>query len=61
MRMTFADDKAKFFKEGLGIEEIAGTTGEVIAVDEEAICSISKPKQRHSALQTVTAYLTELL
>ena len=53
MRMTFADDKAKFFKEGLGIEEIA--------VDEEAICSISKPKQRHSALQTVTAYLTELL
>ena len=59
--MTFADDKAEFFKEEFGIEKIAGTTGEVIAVDGEAICSISKTKQRHSALQTAIAYLMKLL
>ncbi len=35
------------------------TSGKVIAVDGKAICSTTKPKQRHSALQIVTAYLTE--
>ena len=41
------------------MKEIAGTKGKVIAVDGKAICSTSKPKQAHSALQIVTAYLTE--
>ena len=41
------------------MKEIAGTTGKVIAVDGKAICSTTKPKERHSALQIVTAYLTE--
>ena len=36
-----------------------GTAGEVIAVDGKAICSTTKPGHPHSALQILSAYMTE--
>lgn len=36
-----------------------GTAGEVIAVDGKAICSTAKPGNPHSALQILSAYITD--
>ena len=36
-----------------------GTEGEVIAVDGKAICSTTKPGNSHSALQILSAYVTD--
>lgn len=36
-----------------------GAAGEVIAVDGKAICSTSKPGNPHSALQILSAYMTD--
>ena len=36
-----------------------GTAGEVIAVDGKAICNTTKPGHPHSALQILSAYMTE--
>ena len=36
-----------------------GVSGEVIAVDGKAICSTSKPGNPHSALQILSAYMTD--
>jgi len=36
-----------------------GTEGNVVAVDGKAVCSTSKDGQPHSALQILTAYITE--
>ena len=41
------------------MREAVGTAGEVLAVDGKAICSTTKDGQPHSALQILTAYLTE--
>jgi len=41
------------------LQERFGTKGNVIAVDGKAICSTSKDGQPHSALQILTAYITE--
>lgn len=86
--MTFAENKAEFFKNHFNIDKIPskptvsrvlslvdgekvakiiiqtmkesfGDHGEVLAVDGKAICSTSKSDQPHSALQIITAYLTE--
>ena len=86
--MTYAENKAEFFKKHFGIEKIPskptvsrvlsmvngekvakiiietmkekfGDRGEVLAVDGKAICSTAKESQLHSALQIITAYLTE--
>lgn len=86
--VTFAENKASFFKERFGIEKIPskptmsrvlgsidgaevgkiivaimkeriGEVGEVIAVDGKAIRSTARTNQPHSALQIITAYLTE--
>ena len=86
--MTFAQNKAEFFRQNFGIERIpskptvsrilgivdgkkvaetviplmrerAGEKGDVIAVDGKAIRSTSKEGKPHSALQVITAYLTE--
>ena len=86
--MTFAENKADFFKNNFGIEEIPSKPTmsrvlsvidgqkvaeiiidimktaiiedeKVIAVDGKAIRSTSKKDKPHSALQIITAYLTE--
>lgn len=86
--MTFAENKADFFKNNFGIEEIPSKptmsrvlsvidgqkvaeiiidimktaiaeNEKVIAVDGKAIRSTSKKDKPHSALQIITAYLTE--
>lgn len=86
--MTFAENKAKFFKDNFGIEKIPSKptmsrvlsvidgqkvaeviidimktsineSEKVIAVDGKAIRSTSKTEKPHSALQIITAYLTE--
>ena len=36
-----------------------GVSGKVIAVDGKAICSTSKPDNPHSALQILSAYMTD--
>ena len=36
-----------------------GASGEVIAVDGNAICSTAKPGNPHSALQILSAYMTD--
>lgn len=36
-----------------------GASGEVIAVDGKAICSTAKPGNPHSALQILSAYMTD--
>lgn len=36
-----------------------GTAGEVVAVDGKAICSTTKPGNPHSALQILSAYVTD--
>ena len=41
------------------IREAYGTKGNVLAVDGKAICATSKPGKPHSALQILTAYVTE--
>ena len=41
------------------LRERFGTTGEVIAVDGKAICGTAKPDQPHTALQILSAYITE--
>lgn len=41
------------------LREHLGTTGKVVAVDGKAICSTSKDGKSHSALQILTAYITE--
>ena len=41
------------------LQETLGTQGDVIAVDGKAIRSTSKAGKPHSALQIITAYLTE--
>jgi len=41
------------------LRERIGTSGKVIAVDGKAICSTSEKRQPHSALQILTAYMTE--
>lgn len=86
--VTFAENKAKFFKDNFGIEKIPSKptisrvlsvidgqkvakviidimktaineSEKVIAVDGKAIRSTSKTDKPHSALQIITAYLTE--
>ncbi len=41
------------------LQERFGTKGNVVAVDGKAVCSTSKDGQPHSALQILTAYITE--
>ncbi len=41
------------------LRERFGTEGEVIAVDGKAICSTAKGRNPHSALQILSAYVTE--
>jgi len=41
------------------MREIAGSGGEVLAVDGKTICRTTKDGHPHSALQILTAYLTE--
>lgn len=41
------------------LQEQLGISGKVVAVDGKAICSTSKTDAPHSALQILTAYLTE--
>ena len=41
------------------LRERFGTAGEVIAVDGKAICGTAKPDQPHTALQILSAYITE--
>lgn len=41
------------------LQERFGTKGNVVAVDGKAVCSTSKDGHPHSALQILTAYLTE--
>jgi len=41
------------------LQERFGTMGNVVAVDGKAVCSTSKDGQPHSALQILTAYITE--
>ena len=41
------------------LQETLGTQGDVIAVDGKAIRSTSTAERPHSALQIITAYLTE--
>ena len=36
-----------------------GVSGEVIAVDGKAVCSTAKPGNPHSALQILSAYMTD--
>ena len=86
--VTFAENKAKFFKDNFGIEKIpskptisrvlsiidgqkvaeviidimktaVNENEKVIAVDGKAIRSTSKTDKPHSALQIITAYLTD--
>ena len=41
------------------LRERFGTSGEVIAVDGKAICSIAKDRNSHKALQILSAYVTD--
>lgn len=41
------------------MQEQLGISGNIVAVDGKAVCSTSKKAEPHSALQILTAYLTE--
>ncbi len=57
LNVVDADAVGKVMSEIL--QERFGTKGNVVAVDGKAVCSTSKDGQPHSALQILTAYITE--
>jgi predicted transposase YbfD/YdcC len=57
LSMVDADAVGKAMAEIL--QERFGTNGNVVAVDGKAVCSTGKDGQPHSALQILTAYMTE--